>query len=251
MASRRGGRITRAPAITPPSRAKELMPSLGKLPLGISVKVKLVEHDYGHLEASIVADTRGKSSDVSIPTVPKASVTAGVKVVRRPGYIGVSPGDRAIFDALHRIFPVLSAWIPTPSDNFFHADESDDDLIKRVALAGPEQARFDLAQSVLLLNLSAGLPEELLWDAAFFGIVCVGSVDNDQQQTLWPEAAAHDQEKAVVVARSLLTNAAFAKRTARRAQEICRRLHNPDEKDMADWLRRLAARESTTEAVAR
>jgi glycosyltransferase involved in cell wall biosynthesis len=250
--ARRGRRITRLPAVTSPSRVQELMPNMGKMPQGVSVKVKLVEHDYGRLEASILNDTRGQSSDVQIPTRPKASVTAGVKVVRRSGYVGMAPGDAAIFESLRKLFPVLSAWVPrqigSDPNGVYEADESTN---TSVLITGPEDARFEVAQSVLLLNQSGGLPEEILWDSALFGVPCVGSVEDSQQRLLWPEAAAHDNQEALALARSLLTNAAFAKRVARKAWETCRQLRNPDEKDVALWLRRLAAAQhSTAEAMA-
>ena len=38
-----------------------------------------------------------------------------------------------------------------------------------------EADRFELAQAVLALNVSAGLPDDVLVDAALFGLPCIGS----------------------------------------------------------------------------
>ncbi len=206
------------------------------MPAGISVDIKMVGHEYGRLEASILTDLRGRSSDIKIPTVPKPSVTATVKVVRRFGYLGIAPADAAIFKRLRGIFPVLSAWVPTTS-----GQDVEDAEIRIVVLDFHEEARLEVAQSVLLLNVSGRMPEGLLVDAALLGVPCVGTDSCPAQRILWPQLVARHENEAVILGRRLLTDAAFANHAVEAAREACRVTYCPDEQNVASWLRRLSA----------
>lgn len=234
---RRRRRITREHPQTPAAQVKELVSSVTRVPAGVSVDIKMVAHEYGRLEASILADARGRSSDVKIPTVPKASVTATVKVIRRFGYIGMGAEDVGIFKRLRGIFPVLSAWIAGCVSD----EEYGDAEIKAVPLESCEEARLDLAQSVLFLNVSGRIPDAVLADAAFLGVPCVGTDTSAAQRILWPQLVAHDEDEAVILGRRLLTDAAFATHAVESAREACRANYCPDEQNVATWLRRISA----------
>ena len=174
---------------------------------------------------------------MKIPTVPKPSVTATVKVLRRMGYLGLAPDDAAIFKRLRRIFPVLSAWVPkqAPDCDWEGAE------VTGVSMECPEEARFELAQSVLLLNVSGQLSEALLRDAAWLGVPCVGTEAQPAQSILWPQVTVQAEDEAIAIGRRLLTDAAFANRTAEAAREACRLTYSPDGQEIAAWLRRLHA----------
>ncbi len=105
--SRRMSRVVATQAL-PESLVSKYIPGV---PAG-SVKVNVVEHKFGRLEAGIIADTKGHLSDVRIPAIQKACEVGGVRVVRSPAYIGVGPGDEAIFSELKSIFPILGGWVP-------------------------------------------------------------------------------------------------------------------------------------------
>jgi glycosyltransferase involved in cell wall biosynthesis len=176
---------------------------------GTSVTVRMVKREFGRLEAAIGADARG-ASDVRLPTVPRACVVGGVKVPRRPGAVCAAPGDELVVLALRRVFPVL--------------ETIDDD-------------RFQLAQAVLALNVSGGLPEDVLVDAALFGLPCVGTGAAEPQIVLWPELATDDPLQAISLARELLTNPGRARRAIEYARETCLAVYAPSERAAADELR--------------
>ena len=67
------------------------------------------------LEAGIIADTKGQLSDVRIPAIQKACEVGGVRVIRTPAYVGIAPGDEAIFVELKQLFPILMGWVPAPA----------------------------------------------------------------------------------------------------------------------------------------
>jgi glycosyltransferase involved in cell wall biosynthesis len=240
VSRRRQRRVARAPQATAPGRVKELLPSLRGLPQGISVQVNMVERVHGVLEASILADARGKSSDVKIPTVPKPSVTARVKVLRRFGYIGMAAEDLPVFQRLQRIFPALSAWLPRSMEDEFAPEDIDGTDVVPVYLEAPEASRFEIAQSILLLNVSGQLDPELLRSAALLGVPCVGSEAASEQLLLWPELSVQNEEEAVIVGRTLLTNAALLHRLANVARARCLELYCPDEEEVATTLRALS-----------
>ena len=177
---------------------------------GTSVTVRMVKREFGRLEAAIGADGRG-ASDVRLPTVPRACVVAGVKVPRRPGALCAAAGDELVVVALQRVFPVLET-----------IDESD---------------RFQLAQAVLALNVSADLPDDVLVDAALFGLPCIGSPVAEPQTVLWPDLATDDPLQAVALARELLTNPGRTRRAIERARETCLAVYAPDERAAASELR--------------
>lgn len=242
----RGSRVKRprsAPAAQ--RRVREMVPSLGSLPQGIRVDIKVAERTYGRLEAAIVSDVRGRSSDVNIPTLPEPSVTAGLRVLRRPGYVAVGEGDMGIFARLRRIFPALQAWIPGPTVAWREGDPGSG--VRRLAFAVCDEASLEVAQSILLLNLGGALPVGMLQDAALFGVPCVGAAGNALQRLLWPELAVHGTQEAVEAARAVLTNAALAKRTAAAAREKWRNSRLIDEAGVAAHLRQLFTIQSNAE----
>ena len=54
------------------------------------------------------------------------------------------------------------------------------------------EARYDMAQSILLLNTSGEFPESALIDAALYGVPCIGTKESAVQRELWPELLAED-----------------------------------------------------------
>lgn len=162
----------------------ETIPTLG----GASITVKRVERAFGRLEAAILADARRKPSDVRLPTIPRACEVGGVRVPKRFGRVCVCPGSALAFLALRGIFPRLEGWCPLPV-----AEELPLDYI-----ADPEEARYELAQSILALDFEDELDEEALAEAVLYGVPCVRSVAS---------------------ARALLVDPALTARVARQARE--------------------------------
>jgi glycosyltransferase involved in cell wall biosynthesis len=140
------GHRRRGPA-APEVVHEERLPALG----GTSITVKRVERRFGHLEAAIMADARTRSSDVRLPVVPHACRIAGVLVPRRFGRVCVAPGSELAFLALRRVFPALEGWSPLQAE--------DDDF-----------ARYQLAESILCLDVEGRLPGSLLDEAALYGV---------------------------------------------------------------------------------
>jgi hypothetical protein len=163
-------------------------------------------------------------------------------VPRRPGYVGFAPADRSIFEQVRAIFPILNAW------SFLQSPGEAISISQRCVLSS-EEARYDLAQSVLLLNCHGDLPESLLTDAAFYGVPCIGWSTVALQTLFWPELAVQDDETAVVLIRQILTNPAHLRRVAAAARAVCARVYAPNEEESAQSLRRLHA-EQTRGAVA-
>jgi hypothetical protein len=213
-------------------RVKEVveqeMPTLA----GMSVTVKMVRRDLGRLEMSIAADAR-TASDVRLPTVPRACEVAGVRVPRRLGYVCLAPSDALVLVALRRIFPLLSGWTTGPV-----SEQGLEDDVTVVTPKRSEDARLELAHSVLVLNVAGELPDELLGDAALFGVPCIGTAAAGAQTALWPELEVDDHWAAVVLARDLLTNPARVKQLADQAQKSCMRVYGPSEEEAAEQLRR-------------
>ena len=178
---------------------------------GTSITVRMVQREFGRLEASIGADAGG-ASDVRLPTVPRACEVGAVQVPRRPGAVCAAPGDELVFLALQRIFPILEA-----------VDELD---------------RFELAQTVLVLNVRGGLTEDVLIDAALLGTPCIGTDEAEPQTILWPDLATRDPLRGVSLARNLLTNPAHARRAIEHAREVCLAVYAPSEQALAAELRR-------------
>jgi glycosyltransferase involved in cell wall biosynthesis len=140
----------------------ESIPTLG----GASITVKRVERPFGRLEAAILADARRRPSDVRLPTAPKACKVGGVRVPRRFGRVCVAPGSVLAFFALRRIFPRLEGWSPLRVERELPVDYVGD----------PEEARYELAQSILALDLEDELDDVTLAEAALYGVPCVRSV---------------------------------------------------------------------------
>src|SRR5262249_10957299 len=157
------------------------------------------------LEAAIVADARRHNPDISIPAAPPPCEMGRVMVPRRLGRVCLAASDERLFLALQRIFPVLRGWVPVES---YWPHPAGGELLEFLAIEVAENARYHLAQSVLVLNVCGSLPEELLVDAAACGVPCIGTGRVAAQAVLWPELAADDDESAVPLARALLTNAA-------------------------------------------
>ena len=195
---------------------------------GVSVRVNVVERRYGHLESSILAERRGRSSDVKIPTVPKAAVVGTVKVIRWFGYVGTGPGDGVPFARLEAIFPALTRWV--------------------AGAAVVEEMRLDIAQSVLLLDVEGDMPEEMLVDAALLGVPYVGTAKHKGPRALWPELEPRDADQAVAMARLILTDAALAQRMVNEARAACAAAYGADETAMAGSLRRLFAERQSAAA---
>lgn len=146
---------------------EERVPGLG----AASVTVKRVERTFGRLEAEIMADARGRASDVRLPVVPRACRVGGVLVPRRFGRVCVAPGSALAFLALRRIFPALEGWTP---------DESGDEDLERYALA----------ESILVLDLEGELPDETFSEACLFGVPRVGPGDGlDRARALLTDPA--------------------------------------------------------------
>jgi glycosyltransferase involved in cell wall biosynthesis len=227
--SARNTRGSNRNAASAPKHVQSALPSLP----GVSVSVKMVQHDFGRLEAAIAADVRQQSADVRIPAVPPDCEVARVRVPRRPGSVGMASGDTQLFAGLKRLFPVLSGWVP------MFALRREEEGLRFLPLSQPADARYELAQSVLLLNVSGELPESLLVDCALYGVPCVGSPEMVAQQNLWPELATADPETALTLARELLANPARIHRISAAARQACVRIYAPSAEDAAAWLRRL------------
>jgi len=206
--------------------------------LGTSITVKMFQREIGRLEASIFADAHGAASDVRIPVVPPACELGGVRVPRRPGYVGVARGDAPAFLALKEVFPILTGWTPAPSPSAHLCGQKG---LQILPIESPKEARFDLAQSVLVLDISGLLPEALLVDAATCGVPCVGTARVAAQLALWPELVTEDVDEAVRLARELLTNAARMGRLVAEAKLASRRFRAPCEEEIAASLRHLHA----------
>jgi hypothetical protein len=97
-----------------------------------------------------------------------------------------------------------------------------------------------------VLNVAGELADELLVDAALFGVPSIGTRAAEAQAALWPELAVDDQWHAVVVARDLLTNPARVKRLTERAREECARVYRPSEEEAAAELARLQGARTTS-----
>ena len=202
---------------------------------GVSVKVNVVERPFGHLESGFRGDIRGHISDVRIPAIQKACEVDSVRVLRKPAYLAVSPGDEVIFDRLEYMFPILSGWTPGPGP----ASQQLSENIRAVPWEDFRSLRYELAQSVLLLNVSGRFSDDTLIDAALYGVVCVGTAKSEVLRTLWEELAAEDELDAVRLGRMLLTNPARLRKMAARARAACQARYAPSEKDAALWLRQL------------
>lgn len=235
-------RRIRRPVAAHSQTIERFAPHLAPKGSGISVSLKVVDREFGRLEASILSDARNRPSDVRIPSSPPMCQVASVKVPRRPGYVGFAVADSGIFERVREIFPILNAWIYGPP--------AGDAISKspRTVLTS-EDARYDLAQSVFLLNCHGSLPESLLIDAALYGVPCIGWNSVVLQTLLWPELTVQDDDAAVALIRKLLTNPALMRRVAAAARSVCAKTYAPDEEGAAQSLRRLHAEQTRGAAV--
>ena len=229
--SRRMARVPVTQAL-PQTLVSKYLPGV---PAG-SVKVNVVEHKFGQLESGIIADTKGQLSDVRIPAIQKACEVGGVRVVRAPAYVGVGPGDEEIFAELKRLFPILGGWTTAMPPKGLPSEKSS---LSCVALDRDEEARYDLAQSVLLFNVHGGFSDAILIDSALYGVPCIGTTKSATQQRLWPDLAIDDDAGAVTLARMLLTNAVKLRSLSARGRANCQEHYSPSEEDAATWLRQL------------
>jgi len=205
---------------------------------GASVTVTMVQREAGRLEASIFADARRQDTEVRIPVVPQACDLARLRIARRPGYVCVAPADAPAFAALQKIFPMLRGWMPVRPG---WQETPRVERLCAVALADAEEACYELAQSTLVLNVAGSLPEQMLVDAALYGVPCVGTPRVSAQSVLWVELATDDRELAIALGRALFTNPARVRRLTTLARELCRRIYAPDEDRAAASLRRAHA----------
>ncbi|HTD54474.1 MAG TPA: hypothetical protein VK670_03775, partial [Silvibacterium sp.] len=102
-----------------------------------------------------------------------------------------------------------------------------------------EEARYDLAQSVLLFNVHGGFSDAILIDSALYGVPCIGTTQSAAQNNLWPELATDDDADALTLARMLLTNAVRLRSLSARGRANCIAHYAPSEEDAAAWLRKL------------
>ncbi len=211
---------------------------------GVSVKVNVIERQFGRLESGFMADVRGHLSDVRIPAIQKPCELDGLRVLRNPGYLSIAPGDQSIFVELERIFPILSGWIPGGYS------ETLENGLKVVLWDDSRNLRYELAQSVLMLNVSGQFSESTLIDAALYGVVCIGTEAAPVQRALWADVAAENEIDGLRLARMLLTNPARLRRIAARARAACQAQYAPCEKDAAVWLRQLHKARTPVEMAA-
>jgi hypothetical protein len=231
VASQRRSMMRTPPATTP---LASVLPRVAREFDGVSIKVNLAQRQYGRLESAIRSDTQGHLSDVRIPAIQQNCQVAGLRVVRSPAYLGVASDDEPIFAELKRIFPMLGGW----SIGAAYGIEADPSLT-RVQFHDGTEVRYELAQSILVLNVSGEFPEATLVDAGLYGVPCIGTGASAVQRALWPELIADSPRLAEDLARELLTNAARLRRIASRAETACRNLFAPDEEESAACLRRL------------
>ncbi len=243
-------RITRLPVAQPMDAklASRYSPQVS----GGSVTVNVVEQRFGHLEAGFLADTKGHLTDVRIPSVQDPCTVGGLRVIRSPGYLAVARADRAIFSQLQAVFPMIHGWVPLSRDSDAAAATESAPRLTEVFVDTPGGARYDLAQSILLLNVCGGIPDQYLIDAALFGVPCISHSQSEAQQALWPELATDVPAHAIHIARNLLTNSAQLRRVAARGRAICIERYAPDQADAARYLREAhAQRGPRTIAVTR
>jgi len=208
---------------------------------GASIKVNVVEHKFGKLESGIIADTRGHLSDVRIPAIQESCEVGGLRMVRSFAYVGVARGDEDVFHALKRIFPALGGWVPARNDGQQDADSG----LSYNSFDQHEEARYELAQSVLLINVSGGFSDANLVDAALYNVPCIGTGKSTVQQALWPELVAESHSEASILARMLLTNSARLRTLAARGRTACRAQYPVNEEDSAVWIRQIHSTKSS------
>ena len=205
---------------------------------GVSITVNMMAREAGRLEAAIGADMRRNSGDIRLPAVQPHCELGNLRVPRRQSYLGVAPTDQGVFAALQRVFPDLGGWVPVTAGG---APLDLVDGLTPLPVADVDDARYELARSVLVLNLGGGLPEAMLIDAALFGVVGIGSAVAPAQTLLWPELVVDTEGAAITVARELLTDAAKLARISGAGRDRARLRYGSNPEAAAASLRRLHA----------
>jgi len=208
---------------------------------GATITVNVVEQKFGKLESGIIADTKGHLSDVRIPAIQESCDVGGLRMVRSFAYVGVAEGDEEVFRRLRNIFPALGGWVPTGKE----IEKETDGGLSYNAFNQSEEARYELAQSVLLLNVSGGFSEANLRDAALYNVACIGTGGSAVQRALWPELVAENHEDALELARMLLTNSVRLRSLASRGRTACRAHYPANEEDSAVWIRQIHSTKSS------
>ena len=211
---------------------------------GGSVSVNVVEHKFGRLEAEIIADTKGHLSDVRIPSLQDSCTVGGLRIIRTAGYVCVAPGDCDLFRRLQAIFPMIGGWIPALSRGDAGPEHGFNNDLTEIAVDSPHGACYDLAQSVLVLNVSGGLADEYIVHAALFAVPCIGPPRSEAQQALWAELARSDDKCALDLGRELFTNCALMRRVASSGHARCMTKYHPDETEVARCVRETYAARS-------
>jgi glycosyltransferase involved in cell wall biosynthesis len=212
---------------------------------GTTIQVRMTSREVGHLEAAVLADVRGRHSDVRIPTSPAPAIVCGVKVIRRGGLVCVGPGSETVLAELQRVFPIVEGWVP-------HFDRSivrSQARLRVIRVGELEETLYDIAQSVLIIDLNMSLPKELCRYAALLGTPHVSSVADEYQRRYWPQLAVGGAAAAVAMARRIFTDAALAEATCAVARTAACPLTNVEERAIADRIR-ATHRERTEQLVA-
>ena len=207
--------------------------------VGSRVSVTMIRREMGRLEASIMADARAADDVLSCPTAPPPLELAGLRVLRvlrERGLLWVAPPDLQAFARLRSIFPVLHCFVPLALGTGEPPLAPDTvKAVEFVAYGSPDELRYRVARSVLLLDSEGAFPRELHEDAALFGIP---TVLGPSLEALMSPPAALDSVAAVAAAgRALLTNPALMARASRQSGAAAHRVITPDETALVQVLR--------------
>ena len=228
----------------PPSRVVPLAQLGPSLPYGVdrsAVNVRVVERQLGRLESRILADTCDHYSDVRIPVVLADWTASGVRVARRAGYIGLVRADERIALELRALFPAVSGWVAGVEDGQSDTTTAPRGTFEPISNDDPAVLRLHLASSCLVLHVGAMLSDSLLSDAARFGVPCIGGARSVAQRTLWPDLTVETPERALSLARALLTDASFLRGTVAHARATGESMRSCDDTELIAGLRRSSA----------
>ncbi len=204
---------------------------------GSEITMTMLRREAGRLEASITADARAGDAMLSCPTVPPACQVSRVKVPRELGLVCVALPDLDSFARLRAIFPILHCFVPIAADrDDLVASDSDNSGVEYVVYGSPGELRYQLARVILLLDSRQTFPDQLLAEAALFGVPGIVS-RRSPAHCYWPDSGADSDDAVVIQARLLLTNPVLANRVSIDSRGICRRLRQPEETAIADSLR--------------
>lgn len=202
-------------------QATVTMPMRG--PSGASVTATL--RAFNHVEAALAADAT-TGHEVRLPASPRPARVGGEPRPRRPGLVGVAAAGMPVFRALQAIFPVLEAWSSpewslTASSPAAASPPTAMSPARAVGASGSYPWLPSLAESILLMDLDAGLPESVLIAAAVLGVPCLGTRESVLQAALWPDLSLTPSADPVAAGRTLLTNASFLDAVTARAGQLC------------------------------